>query len=59
MADVLGTLGQSPDLMAALNDPDVRALMQDPQQPQAARRSAQAGRGPGPRCAAKPAAQAA
>ena len=29
MADVLGTLGQSPDLMAALNDPDVRILMQD------------------------------
>jgi hypothetical protein len=29
MADVLGTLGQSPDLMAALNEPDVRALMQD------------------------------
>lgn len=29
MADVLGTLGQSPDLMAALNDPDVRLLMQD------------------------------
>lgn len=31
MADVFGTLGQSPDLMAALGDPDVRALMQDPQ----------------------------
>lgn len=30
MADVLGVLGGSPDLMAALNDPDVRALMQDP-----------------------------
>jgi hypothetical protein len=29
MADVLGTLGQSPDLMATLNDPDVRILMQD------------------------------
>jgi hypothetical protein len=29
MADVLGTLGQSPDMMAALNDPDVRVLMQD------------------------------
>jgi hypothetical protein len=30
MADVLGTLGQSPDLMATLGDPDVRVLMQDP-----------------------------
>lgn len=30
MADVLGTLGQSPDLMGTLNDPDVRVLMQDP-----------------------------
>ena len=30
MADVLAVLGGSPDLMAALNDPDVRALMQDP-----------------------------
>ena len=29
MADVLGTLGQSPDLMATLSDPDVRILMQD------------------------------
>ena len=29
MADVLGTLSQSPDLMSTLNDPDVRALMQD------------------------------
>ena len=29
MADVLGTLGQSPELMATLNDPDVRLLMQD------------------------------
>ena len=30
MADVLGVLGSSPELMGALNDPDVRALMQDP-----------------------------
>ena len=30
MADVLGALGQSPDLVATLNDPDVRVLMQDP-----------------------------
>lgn len=30
MADVLGVLGNSPDLMSALNDPGVRALMQDP-----------------------------
>ncbi len=30
MADVLGTLGGSPDLMGALADPDVRILMQDP-----------------------------
>ena len=30
MADVLAVLGNSPDLMGALNDPDVRALMQDP-----------------------------
>jgi hypothetical protein len=30
MADVLGTLGQSPELMGTLNDPDVRVLMQDP-----------------------------
>jgi len=30
MADVLGVLGSSPDLMAALNDPDVQVLMQDP-----------------------------
>jgi hypothetical protein len=44
MADVLGTLGQSPDLMAALNDPDVRVADAGRQQPQAARRSAQAGR---------------
>ena len=30
MADVLGVLGSSPELMTALNDPDVRALMQNP-----------------------------
>jgi hypothetical protein len=30
MADVLGVLGSSPELMGALNDPEVRALMQDP-----------------------------
>ncbi len=30
MADVLGALGQSPDLVATLNDPDVKVLMQDP-----------------------------
>ena len=30
MADVLGVLGTSPDLVGALNDPDVRALMQEP-----------------------------
>lgn len=30
MADALGTLGQSPDMLQALQDPDVRALMQDP-----------------------------
>ena len=30
MADVLGVLGSSPELIAALNDPDVRALMDDP-----------------------------
>ena len=30
LADVLGSISQSPDLVAALNDPDVRALMQDP-----------------------------
>jgi len=30
MADVLGVLGSSPELMGALNDPDVRVLMQDP-----------------------------
>lgn len=30
MADMLGVLGTSPDLMAALNDPEVRSLMQDP-----------------------------
>ena len=30
MADVLGVLGSSPELMTALNDPDVRALMQEP-----------------------------
>ena len=26
---MLGTLGQSPELMATLNDPDVRLLMHD------------------------------
>ena len=30
MADVLGTMSQSPDLMNVLADPDVRVLMQDP-----------------------------
>jgi len=30
LAEVLEVLGQSPELVAALNDPDVRALMQDP-----------------------------
>ena len=30
MADVLGAIGQSPDLVAALSDPDVKTLMQDP-----------------------------
>jgi hypothetical protein len=30
VADTLGALGQSPDLVAALNDPDVKVLMQDP-----------------------------
>ncbi len=30
MADVLGVLGSSPELIGALNDPDVRVLMQDP-----------------------------
>ena len=30
MADVLGVLGTSPELIATLNDPDVRVLMQDP-----------------------------
>jgi hypothetical protein len=30
MADTLGTLGQSPELLQALQDPDVRALMADP-----------------------------
>ena len=30
MADVLGAISQSPDLVAALGDPDVKALMQEP-----------------------------
>ena len=30
MADVLGVLGSSPELMPALQSPDVRTLMQDP-----------------------------
>ena len=30
MADVLGVLGSSPELMSALQSPDVRTLMQDP-----------------------------
>ena len=30
MADVLGALGQSPELVATLNDPEVKVLMQDP-----------------------------
>lgn len=30
MAEVFGTLGQSPELMSVLGDPDVRVLMQDP-----------------------------
>jgi hypothetical protein len=30
MADALGVIGQSPDMLDALQDPDVRALMQDP-----------------------------
>ena len=30
MADVLGVLGSSPELVSTLNDPDVRVLMQDP-----------------------------
>jgi hypothetical protein len=30
MADALGVIGQSPDMLEALQDPDVRALMQDP-----------------------------
>ena len=30
LADAMGAIGQSPDLLAALNDPDVRLLMQDP-----------------------------
>ena len=30
MADALGTVGQSPELLQALQDPDVRLLMSDP-----------------------------
>jgi len=30
MADVVGAIGQSPELVATLTDPDVRALMDDP-----------------------------
>ena len=30
MADVLGAIGQSPELVATLNDPDVKTLMNDP-----------------------------
>jgi hydroxyethylthiazole kinase-like sugar kinase family protein len=30
MADVLGAIGQSPILVNALNEPDVRELMKDP-----------------------------
>ena len=30
MADVLGSIGQSPELVATLTDPDVKALMNDP-----------------------------
>jgi len=30
MADVLGAIGQSPELVQTLTDPDVKALMQDP-----------------------------
>jgi hypothetical protein len=31
LADALGAIGQSPELVATLNDPDVRVLMHDPQ----------------------------
>lgn len=31
LSDVLGAIGQSPALVGALNEPDVRSLMQDPQ----------------------------
>jgi len=30
MADVLGSIGQSPELVSTLNDPEVKALMNDP-----------------------------
>jgi hypothetical protein len=30
MSELLGVLGQSPELLATLNDPRVRALMRDP-----------------------------
>lgn len=31
MAEVLGTMGSSPELMATLNDPEVKGLMQNPE----------------------------